>query len=89
MRHAQCKKKIISVNQIKYKNNATQTINKDNKLFSDILKQMNKRVKGEPSTAKLAFDKDSMNTTKQTEIVVEFLYSKSQKSKFGPMVEKE
>lgn len=63
-----------------YKDGNIQTITKDSKLFSDIVIKMNSRVKN-LGTAALAFDKESMENTKQNEVVVEFIYSKKQKLK--------
>ena len=67
-----------------YKDGNIQTITKDSKLFSDIVIKMNSRVRN-LTTAALAFDKESMENTKQNEVVVEFIYSKKQKLKVaGP-----
>jgi len=65
-----------------YKNDNKQVISKDNKLFSEIIKQMNDRVDNRISTYRLGFDENRMSTTKEIELVIEFVYSKDQKSKF-------
>lgn len=66
-----------------HKNGNTQTIALDNKLFSGIVSKMNDRADKYIDVFRLGFDENNMKTTKQNEIVVEFIYSKSQKSKFG------
>lgn len=66
-----------------YLDGNTQTLTNEDKLFSDIVKQMNLRVQSTLSIAKLAFRNSDMDTIKKKEVVVEFVYSKNQKSKFG------
>lgn len=65
-----------------YQNGNAQIINKDNKLFSEITKLINERVDNRISTYRLGFDEYRMSTTKEKELVIEFAYSKDQKSKF-------
>lgn len=65
-----------------YKKGTTQTINKEDKLFSNIINQINDRVDSNVDVCKLEFDENNMKVTKQKEVVVEFVYSKKQKSKF-------
>jgi hypothetical protein len=66
-----------------YKSGSTQTVSKDDKLFSDIVSQMNYRVEKDTDILKLGIDEIDMITIKQNEVVVEFVYLKKQKSKVG------
>jgi hypothetical protein len=66
-----------------YKSGNTQTISKDDMLFSDIVSQMNYRVEKDTDILKLGIDEIDMITIKQNEVVVEFVYLKKQKSKVG------
>lgn len=61
---------------ILYKNGDAQTINKDNKVFSEIVKEMNNRAHHHFNVAKLAFNRNDMVELKKREIIIEFKYSK-------------
>ena len=67
---------------ILYKNGSTQTINKDNKLFSEIVKEMNNRAHHRLNVAKLGFHSTDMFELKKQETIIEFKYSKHEKRKW-------
>jgi hypothetical protein len=66
-----------------YKSGSTQTISKEDKLFSDIVSHVDSRVEKDTGILKLSIDENDMITIKQNQVVVEFVYFKKQKSKVG------
>lgn len=65
-----------------YKYNSTQTIEKDNKLYPVIISEMKKRFSKNVHVLRLTLDEDEMKNTKQSDMVIEFLYYTDQKSVF-------
>ncbi len=68
-----------------YKYNSTQTIEKDNKLYPVIVSEMKKRFSKNVHILRLTLDENEMKNTKQSDIVIEFLYYTDQKSMFDSL----
>lgn len=79
---------IIPDKIILYKNGTISTIGKNDKIFSDIVKYTNERIGETVDMAKLAFGKRDMDSMKEKETAIEFIYSKKQRVKINT-VEKE
>lgn len=68
-----------------YKYNSTQTIEKDNKLYPVIVSEMKKRFSKNVHVLRLTLDEKEMKNTKQSDMVIEFLYYTDQKSMFNSL----
>jgi hypothetical protein len=67
---------------IVYKDGMTKTFYRDDKLYTEIVKHIDNRINSDLHVVKLGFHKDDMDILKQHEVLIEFIYSEKQKSKY-------